>query len=1564
MIRRRLALAVALVALAVSLGALAIADDDPAQPDPAPPNVVVAEQVTAARAVVPFGLTSEGNTRTVWATGRTRRPSTYSGRDVTAPGRDDPAATLLLQGTIAGDDRATAWRRAPAPLDRDGNPLPAGGWRVDDGSARASTDAVSGGDALHAGATTPAGAAALLVRIGGSAPRAAVLARTSDGRFRELPAPPGADPFAAPAGAVTPMAVVDVPTDGGTADRGRTGVLLAPAGGDGVLRWDGAGWVEEPWQDEQGDPSGARTALALGATAEGDAVALFAGTAGAPISLARRDSAAGAFRPVPVDGSTLLTDTPPAGVKTVAPVAAPGQPLTVATDHWWLDLQVTRDDDVTVSTTVHLRPGATAVATGTWCSPSLAGCDRDLRFGFATTRGYRSQAFADDDASHPFGQRAITSPVIPQAPGDTTAREASASGGFLELRGTAFTLRSGVGDDGTAATQAGAFAAGGFAVIGGARTVGRTMPTRRTAFGTFDDVQPDGGDAIVDVASSPPGTPAEQAGLLAISAYGRFIRQQGSDPWLESGIRATVNGAPVSAGSVPLTSMAWDTPSTVILAGRAGILIELPVPTVTAPGVDEGPTPTATIVPAAAGLDLLDVAARDTDAWAVGRDGAALHRSGGRWTAVSLPAPLAGAHLQQVAYAGTQALVASTAGLLTATPSGELALDTALADLMREDGRPVAAASVAGLPDGAAVVDGRYVRESAAGPWRRLADPAEGDVVAMALWRDPAGGARVVSGPGTEAPTTLRIAASTADRGRPVFGRLLSLDFGGGDGSGGRFTVEASATPTDGRLALLGPEGWSDAMGVGLSRSTGRDLATWSAPIAALSVDPAGNGWAVGGEGSFIETFAGTAASSPTSFAMPLGQVSVDTRPPDVRQPPPPRDPDVPLRLFVGGHPACLDECAGRGDQGTAPDANVRDALATVARLSDPASGPAVLVVGGGRASSGGAPLTPAGARRYAQLLRSDPSITVAAAIGTADAATPESRAAFRSGLAGLFPAAGTGPKAVQPVTDPAPPLTAPGSDTVAYAFDVPGSGFAPGARVAVIDNAGGELRGGASGAQAQWLSAVLSSPSATGVPKIVVGAVRLDDAPDAARDRSAELSLLAGAGATAYVATDGIDDVNADLFGGHTAGSTIDVDGRRLGLYRTSGLGHALPFFTFLRAFRDVDEGEDDDASVPVLLGRSDGWDGPALLSLAVDPAGGARGTVVPVFTHLNATVVFAQAGQADLFSAVATGGAGSGFLWNNPTETPPGPPAEARAGGVLSLASFACQLLVDVPACRHQLPPEVSYTVADPSIAVFVRAEPQSIRTGAPPKLVFDERGDPIPDPASAVLCPIRAGVTTITVTASGSSATYPLRVGGPSAPRPGSAACAFTSSRPPTPARPPEPATPAKPAPITPPSPVPAPTPPAPTLPPSPVPVPTPPIPTPAPPLAIVPPAFTAALIAGGTSPPVAPNPKPAPAAPPATPTGMSSQYVPQSQVSPQTQGAPQTQLSPARQQQREAELAREGTRLGATVYEPRGRGVPAGLILGGAGVLLAAGTGGVVLGQRRRTAVAAARRRVLG
>jgi hypothetical protein len=1659
--------AIALPVLAPGALALATGDGDATATTPrTSPPVLVAEQVGTARHIVPFGIAGDaGDRRTIWAFGRTRQASTLAGTTPVAPAATTPEAAVLLQGTVATDGTPTAWARTRPPLDVAGTPLEPGTWRPADG-----TDAPTAGPApaaaqvMHAGAGTAKGAAALIVRIAApSGARTAILARTADGRFRELPAPPAeltapaASAFAGPSDGLAPFAVSDATTDPADAqpDRGRTAILLAPAGGDGVLRWDGTRWSEEPWVEADGNAAGARTPHSLAATPAGDAVALFAGDAtaasAARIRLARRDAKAERFSPVTINGSALLEGALPTNVRAISPAAAPGTALTIAPKHWWIDLLVTRSDDTRVSATVHLRPpgisepGTTpsttpaettpqtstttpptttapsspeatdpsnpstpttpepatptdATANGSWCTPSIPdsnACDHELGFRFATTRGWSSAAF---DGAGRYGERAISSPVIPEDTSATTPREASATGGFLQLTGTAFALRSGIGDDGTNDTQAARFAPGGFAVTGGIKAVGRTI----TRGAERDDAVRQNGpgipDGALDIAISPPGTPESERGAFSLSVGMGVMRQQGTQDWssLDFGLpsQPTTDPDRVERRAAP-SALAWATPSLLIFAGPAGQLFELEPPAV------ERPYQQVTRVPDARFIDvgdddLLDVAALGDEAFAVGRSGAAWRRTSGDWKRVTVPGTLSSTPLTSVAYAGSQPLVASPKGVLQLNPaSNALEVDPELAALMREDGRPVSAAAVAGLPDGSAVVDGRYVRTGEGRPWQRLASPIEGDVIALALWRETGGSDTPVSTtPGT-APTTtgtdpdppaesspfptsvatpqelggLRIAASVADVRRGTQGLVREVRTG--PGAKDYFTYEEPPLVYEGRLTVLGPNGWVDRTRTPVARSNGRDLAERTPPIVGIATDSSGNGWVAGGTGTLYGVEENIPTELPELFLAPLGQTLLDQRPADERpissrarqlsERPEATTPSTPptstarperARILVGGHPACLSECAGRGDQGLGPDATLEDALVTAEKVAatGTGAGPSVVVIGGGRAANTGSAsdgLSRAGAQRYLELLREHPTVPTVLAIGTGDAVNAASRATFADAARDLLHERLRGGGALTMPTTPLPPIERPGSTTVAYALDVT---MADGsiARLVVIDNAGGKLVGGANGPQAEWITQTLDDADARNIRTIVVGAARLDGAGGKqAEDREEELTILGRDRANAYIATDGPDDTSDPYFGDQTVRYPADVaHGGRVALYRTAALGHQRQAGLFA-GFNE------DDSDVP---DAATGWTAPSILDVSIAGSEAPDISLLPVLTSIVAQELNFLAGNAESFYTLGLTRSTTGMRIPKPpedrtplvpqrpadeipSETTPGDDPEdlpapdvepasttpelvdTRAPGWTFAAAPACRMFGDDDGCRGQVPIDVTYEVADPSIAVFVRARPQ--RGNKPPIIVTDEHGDPVIDPTSSVLCPLRTGRTMAVIRVSGRTATYPVRVwgGDQRVPSPASAAkqapCAFrwTVNRPdddkdPKPAPTPVPAPPAIAEPAPQPQPAPRPDPMPRVLAPRPL----------APLVAAVP--FTPLGAPSSAAPPVAPNPKPAaPGAPPAPPSGVSTQQAPVHQSSVQVQSAAVQQTVGITAEERRSELAREGADYGASALSHR-------------------------------------------
>ncbi|MEN0015557.1 MAG: hypothetical protein AAGC46_19470, partial [Solirubrobacteraceae bacterium] len=768
-------------------------------PTPITSPSIVAESVATARNVIPFGVSRSGAASVVWATGTTRAPSVQApGPDppvLTTPSHDapplnpddvpagkatrdavdptTPVPTLLLSGIAPTPGAPTAWQREPAPLDADGTPLAATSWRP------------AGGDAaFQAGAVTPEGAAAMLVRLGSPATRTAIITRrTGDGRFQVIPDP--AASLLAPASGLIdttaaaarlPFAVVDgaavapttppttpatnpVPvaaTDGagstspvpGTTPLPavRSGVLIAPPGGDGVLAWDGTAWHEEPYVDRDGNvPSEPRTPVALAATPDGDGVALLQNsdpTSPDRFRLYRRTADHAAWREVAITGSPLLSGTLPSSVTAVTAVPAPANPLTITAGHWWIDLLATRDDGRKVSVTVHLAPGKppadattpepstpatttpvastpspttpasstpetsptdpttpdpstptttpapttpqTAVATDTFCEPTLATCTHDLGGEFAS-RGYRSFAFAGSG----LGSRVLTSPVI-DTTGSPAARDASASGGYLSLAGSTFAIRSGVGDDadGSSLTQTAAFADPTLGWIGARRAVGHVRVADASSAVELADGSVDGADAMIAVAASPPGTPPELAGAIALSSTQSLRRKMGDDTaWSWSNGSLSVDSSP-GKPTPSARAIAWPTPNFIVVAGTEGMLMAGPPPPPDSPQGEPRSNANLRQVAGTANLDFLGLgfSADGTDGWAIGRDGAAMHYSAGSWNVTTLEGSLARADLREVAYVGGDAYVASSAGLLHAGGLSPLVRDDALATVMARDG--------------------------------------------------------------------------------------------------------------------------------------------------------------------------------------------------------------------------------------------------------------------------------------------------------------------------------------------------------------------------------------------------------------------------------------------------------------------------------------------------------------------------------------------------------------------------------------------------------------------------------------------------------------------------------------------------------------------------------------------------------------------------------------------------------------------------------------------------------------------------------------------------------------
>lgn len=1714
---------IALAVAAPAATALAVGENpDPVVPPATTPTRVVGEQVGTARQIVPFGAAKADGRVVTFAVGRTRGPSAEppvstttpqlvptvsdrnpegvpsradAGQRAQSPAPSTPAAeSVLLLGETAGADAPTAWSRAGAPLDAAGDPLKPGSWQP----AGAATDETLGSSSAptpqHAGESTQTGAAALLVATtpdDGGAASSGLLVRTATDAFRLLPAPPAA--LLAPAAELSdpaattnfaPFATFDVAasTDAPATPYGRTGVLIAPPGGDGVLVWDGSSWSEEPFLNAAGaaePPS--RSASALGATADGDGVALVAGADGTAtdrITLYRRLPDRTGWAPIVLD-SPLLSGDLPEGVTSVQAVPRPGDPLTVTAGHWWLDLLVANADGAEISATVHLTPGIAATTpapetnptpdtspttaptdpaptdpvpttttpattapttpavlrakvTRTWCQslstvgpfvpalPDAVRCDDELPGKFSLDRGYRSIAFAGQGvlpdgsapttptAASPYGGRVITSPVMDASGESSALRDSSASGGYLRLDGARFTLRGGIGETPQAdnLTQSAAFISDRLGWTGGRRVIGHVTTASDPDAGTFLTTTPVAFEPALDVALSPQVEAGRGAGAVVLSSAG--IRRVYDD-----GRSADYGGSlySVAMGSTPRSprAIAWPFDDVVVVVGTNGLLATMPAP-VARSGFEGDDFQEPELEEAAAGLDLTDVAFQDArdfqstadllkgfGGWAVGRAGAALHFEQDDIKRVELPASLGQPDLRQVVYAGPRAYVASSAGLLAEVnrgtvdnPDFTLEPDAELAALMAADGRSPNVFTVAGLRDGTLVVDGRYVRLGGSS-WERLPSPAEGDVVALSVMRKP-GAAPGVAG--------LSIYASIADRPRPRTGESRERigppppDQEGAGQEPVKLRVERAPVAEDGRLTELTPAGWVDRTRTPLDLGTQLDVPVPEVPTQSIMSDDTGRGWAVSGTaGSFDEDYE-TMFRIPRGAVVPLGQpraagvaavpsavvgraataTQTQTQAETTPAPTSPAEPSLPkiepagpgsppVRILVGGHPACLSSCTGRAEQRLAPTENLAEAVATARRMHQDLGEQSAraLIVGGGRTSVPGPIFDRAAAQDYRDLLTSRAgAMPVFPAIGSGDQAFEESRATFAAEVAQpLRPtAARAADDGIVPVTDPAPP----GGDAVAYAFDVVGSGGGA-VRVVVADTADafsvdentGDLirtpREWTTGAHGAWLASVLDDAAAKGRPSVVIGAAALER-----RAPTAKTEFLIAHGVSAYVSTDGSDDPYDIGFGPRERRATVSIGGQELLLLHTSTLGHAMPQATLNRNRDELRDAGPGDGPL------SDLTSGASLLELTIPTERDSLRQVVPrsvpVFRRFAAPesrpMPVGAAGGAYLPTVVEND---NGVRYTDKLNPDPNAPAVAAWGfGQGDATPYPCRTWFSPADCGARIDSSGRFEIADPSIAVFARARFNPKAKNEPPEIIVDAKGNPIQDSSSPVVCPLKPGTTTATASVAGRTVSFPIRVieRPPNAEAPGKK-CEFMWGSPNEPEKEPEAAKPPLNPAVRLPNVVAA-------VQPDPKPLPKP-TNSPQPPaqpigaLPVVAPVFAIPMAsAQEPTPTVAPNPKPFTAPPtPTPPAGVNSHAYLQA-PSPMMQ----FQVATAMQEQRRAQLARESAEHHATIYraEPRSPLVPA--LAGGAALALMVGAAGHAAGRRRALSRAAQRR----
>ncbi len=1507
--RRWVALGAA--AIATAGAALALAQGGGAPAEPASWSTRP-EVPGAARTLVPFGIETTPDGPRAWALGR------------------------------AGDATVVLWR------------APGGGWSA----ARLASGRPVGGEApQHAGEMTADGHGAVLL-----ADPTRLFTRAPGAAFAAAPDPGAAvEPDEHLVGGARTLLAVIGGDDPAT--------LVAPTTADGVgravLRLDADGWHREPV-----DTPGLVRPVALAAA--GPARAWMLATAGDRVVLLRRDPT-GPPRWVLADFDDDLLNA----VAKVEVSPPPADPLTATSDGLWIDLRVTPPGatapvDLTERLKVTEAPGATeptptptatATATATpsatptpaapqlvvegrWCDLELH-CDHPLGFTFARgNRGYRSVATAaTPDAK--FGTRAISAPVDRGVATDARAHDAQRQGGYAALEGEAFALRDGIGEDGSSTTQAIAFAADGTGFTGGTIAFGAVS---RGAIGppAAPEPLPLEGDGLISGVTAPTG----DGRVFAFTRSMRAVLYAPGQGWSRAFTPLLEIGAN-NRVSPPLV-IAWPRKDLMIAGGAAGLLTTVNADPI---GLDSDLDDRRVGSLRVVNFDALKI--QDTvlaiactpsdplDCIAVGLDGLIVRGDGTNWRVQALP-DSAPEHtdITGVAFDGRRPLLATTDGLYVGGDGNDYARDDDLRARMIGAGLTGTVSRVVTVTGGGVAVDGRFARDSATAEWRPTAAPLDLHPYALAAYRDANGAVRAIVS-ATSDPVPLPEPVEPDDNGDPPTG----------DGPPQSEPVPPAPSPTDAMVLRETADGWIDLDRASFQRSGGRDLPEMTLNTRAILVDGDGSGHLLGGVSDTPTTPSNTTGpDAPTLDGvasvrrLERGALAPVTREASetAESPPPPGA----VRLAVGGHPACLDRCGGASGQGYAPDMHLQSAVARVRAMSAGGAGPAALLIGGGRASLGGEPLDPGGARRYREL-------TQGAGVATYVLPGPGDRPnggaeAFASAFASAPAPQGTGaaPAGVDLLTVSQPEGAVAGQTRSTFAFDVQAP--AGTVRVIAIDNAAGRLAGGPDGAQARWISETLDQARRAGFPSIVVGSMPLDDtqAAQPAEDAAAEIALLAGR-ASAYVATAGVDDPADEHFGGALAQSDVVSPGidSVLTLLQSSTLGYA-PAHNFTNDPDDVESLRQTNAGllmVDVAVGRLDPSTGVAPVSAVSEPL--LEGL------ELDRAWREIPLGWAIPLFITATDPTPQRFLVSPAPEEPLRPASSITASGPLI---DQCRFFLR--ACATVVPTNMAWASSDPRIARFVAVRPGAITSDGDPEVVLDASGHVVDDPRGFI-CPLALGSVDVTVTALGHRVASPVRVIDVSSfddddirtnPIP-AGTCAFPTFSPPG-DEPKPAATPDQSAATTPPAADPAPAAlepqphhqpaqPQPAAPSSPVP------PVPAAAAAPAAPAVLAAPPAADPArPPVAPAPKPpVSAAPPAPPQGLQVQQV----------DAPQAQPFQAMQhaEQRRAEYAYEADSAAVAYAHP-----PSPLpwaIAGGVAALALAMAGGGLAGRSRSRAVAVAR-----
>ncbi len=791
---------------------------------------------------------------------------------------------------------------------------------------------------------------------------------------------------------------------------------------------------------------------------------------------------------------------------------------------------------------------------------------------------------------------------------------------------------------------------------------------------------------LVSVALPPAGAGIGTSGALAVGLEGSALHYDSSAGWV-------VDPVPRRAQNVNLLAVAYDGTSNAVAVGSAGTILDWN-------GTSWSADPQSTSLTQ---NQFNAVAfAPDGQGWAVGTYGTILHFDGTAWSAEQIDGPDTGVDVSSVAVAGNQPYAVAGGNLITRQRNGSW--QRVDSSLLPTNIQPGSLALVSGLPDGGLIAAGNSVlllKQSGSASFQNSPQPIEGNVVALAAFRDPGSG-------------LLRAFVSVAPSANL-----------------GIYTQVAGFPSGDGDLLVQTGDGWEDLSRAQYPQTGGLNLPEDGVPqpdpvLAVAAASDGSAAWAVGGYAGTL-TASGVGLDEPLQ-ARPLAwqtasiwryDAAGSAMPPTLSPAPvilPAQSGVVSFAFFSGAE--CISECAEVQD--AQPDVNLQGAATEIAAFAQQPGGPAFAMLGGNAVgpldhTDWGAGTGAVDLANLQSLLAPLGSVPLYAAYGpldavptSADPAQPWDDAFAQSpGPFGL----GDVPAGISSVGSGGQD----GSVNHYYSYDVTQNQGT--LEVIVLDNSAGSLDASEPG-QAAWLKAQLAAAQAAALPVVVVCAQPLDSdlagvgsVPGSATDASSVAAELAAAGVLAVFTTspsqsDQEHMVPYDAPPG--APQIPEYEGAALGYQQTQNNG-VLWYFV----------------SVDTTAGTLQVQGIPVVQSLALEPLDGISATQ-------SSTLSFRAVGQ-------------------RPPGTIPSV-AEEQSGA----QGFANYVAIPSSSCSSCIAPSYSFTSSNTAVGNFVAPSAPGSQF---PKLNASDR--PIASSSSGLFCAFNAGQTTVSVTSGLLSASLTVTV-----------------------------------------------------------------------------------------------------------------------------------------------------------------------------------------------------------